>query len=99
MILEAMKQQSTIKEGQDTLYLRQDLSATIRKKRKEFSDVIEVLKPKNMFRGFAHPHRLRVLHGGTITLYDTSEDVAAFIEKLTATIGREGSHGVGPMKR
>ena len=70
---------SPIKEGEATLSFRRDLSAGTRKRRKGFNRAIKVLIQKGAFRGFAHPARLRVYHGGKLELYDTPEKAEDFI--------------------
>lgn len=83
MIFQAAKKKTTpIREGKAELIFRQDLSAEIRRKRNEFAGVIEYLREKNMFRGFAYPDRLRILHKGIIELVDTPLEAKAYIDKL-----------------
>ncbi|KAL2104351.1 hypothetical protein ACEWY4_001219 [Coilia grayii] len=57
-------------------------SSEVRRKRKEFSKVIDYLREKGMFRGFAYPHRLRVFHKGKIELFDNPLEVRSFIDNL-----------------
>lgn len=83
MIFQAAKKKTTpLCEGNAELTFRQDLSAEVRRKRKEFAGVIEYLREKDMFRGFAYPYRLRIFHKGTIELFDNLSDVKAFIDRL-----------------
>lgn len=59
MILQAAKKKTApICEGEANLTFHQDLSAEVRRKRKEFAGVIEYLRKMDMFRGFVYPHRL-----------------------------------------
>ena len=44
--------------------------------------MIEYLRKMDMFRGFVFPHRLRVLHNGTIELFDSPSEAKALIERL-----------------
>lgn len=79
MILQAAKKKTTpMCEGT----LHQDLSAEVRCKRREFAGVIEYFLGKGMFRGFAYPYRLRVLHQGAVKLFDSPVDAKALINKL-----------------
>ncbi|KAJ0062222.1 hypothetical protein NL108_018606 [Boleophthalmus pectinirostris] len=82
MILQAAKKSTQLREGDAKLTLRQDLSAELRRKRKEFSDIIEYLIREGKFRGFAYPHRLRVWHRGSVVLFDNPRDAQDFIKKL-----------------
>lgn len=83
MIFQAAKKRTTpIQEGDAQLTFRQDLSSEVRRKRNDFAEVIRYFREKEMFRGFAYPHRLRILHKGTIELFDNPPDAKAYIDKL-----------------
>lgn len=96
MIFQAAKKKTALCEGEAKLTFRQDLSAEVRRKRKEFSGVIEYFLARGMFRGFAYPHRLRVLHKGNIELFDNPSEAKALINKLerrlTETDSAESDH-------
>lgn len=81
MILGAAKK-TTLREGDAKLTLRQDLSAEVRRKRKEFSEIIKQLIAKGIFRGFVYPYRLRILHRGSIVLFDNPKEAQAFVNNL-----------------
>lgn len=81
LILQAAKKTS-MQEGNIKLAIRQDLPAKVRQKRREFDQVIKVLIQKGMFRRFAYPHRLRVLHKNNIILFNSPKEVGSFIETL-----------------
>ncbi|KAK7896592.1 hypothetical protein WMY93_021917 [Mugilogobius chulae] len=82
MVLRAAKKSQCLREGEAKLTFRQDLSAEVRRKRRESSEVIEILRGKGMFRGFAYPSRLRVLQGGSILFFDNPKDVKSFVTSL-----------------
>ena len=91
MVVEAAKKKSPFGEGQVELSIRQDLSAEVRKKRKEFNAVVEVLLKKGMFRGFAFPSRLRVLHQNKITFYETPQAAETFLETFLEALAESDS--------
>lgn len=78
----ARKKITPMREGEAVLTFRQDLSAEVRCKRREFAGVIAYLREKDMFRGFAYPHRLRVFHNGKIELFDNPSEAKTFIDNL-----------------
>lgn len=81
--LQAAKKKTTaITEDESELTFRQDLSAEVRRKRREYSEVIVHLRQKDMFRGFKYPHRLRAFHDGKIKLFDSPPEVKSFIDEL-----------------
>ncbi|KAK7919249.1 hypothetical protein WMY93_010533 [Mugilogobius chulae] len=82
LVLNAAKKSNQLREGDAKLTLRQDLSAEVRRRRKEFSEVTEYFIREGMFRGFAYPHRLRILHRGSIVFLDNPGDAKVFIKKL-----------------
>ncbi|KAI4815923.1 hypothetical protein KUCAC02_006046 [Chaenocephalus aceratus] len=81
MILQSAKKMS-IHEGNAKLTIRQDLSAEVRRKRKEFDLVIKLFLEKGMFRGFAYPHRLRILHKEKIVFFEDPKEADTFVKQL-----------------
>ncbi|KAI4803138.1 hypothetical protein KUCAC02_006694 [Chaenocephalus aceratus] len=81
MILQSAKKMS-IHEGNAKLTIRQDLSAEVRRKRKEFDLLIKLFLEKGMFRGFAYPHRLRILHKEKIVLFEDPKEADTFVKQL-----------------
>lgn len=70
-----------IKEGGATLTFHQDLSAEVRRKRREFDTVIKSLIEKNMFRGFQYPHKLRIVYQGNLRFFDSPKAVTDFLRE------------------
>ena len=81
MILQSAKKTSIL-EGNVKLTIRQDLSAEVRRKRKEFDRVIKIFSERGMFRGFAYPHRLRILHKNSIVLFEDPKQAEVFAKQL-----------------
>lgn len=81
LILQSAKKTSII-EGNAKLTIRQDLSAEVRRKRKEFDRVIKIFSERGLFRGFAYPHRLRILHQNNIVLFEDPKEAESFAKQL-----------------
>lgn len=100
MVFRAAKNKTiSMKEGEAVLTFRHDLSAEVRRRRREFSEMIDHLREKDMFRGFAYPHRLRVLHKGKIEIFDSPPEVKTFIDNLSSKpsdIDQDSGDGKSP---
>lgn len=81
LILQAAKK-AIINEGEAKLTIRQDLPAEVRRKRREFDRAIKTFITKGIFRGFAYPHRLRILHENKIVLFDDPKEAGLFAGEL-----------------
>ena len=81
LVLQSVKDASPIREGQATLVIHRDLSEGTRRKRREFNEAIQVFISKGIFRGFAHPAKLRILYSNRIKLLETPKDAVDFIER------------------
>lgn len=77
LILHSAKKISIL-EGNDKLTIRQDLSAEVRRKRKEF----KIFSERGMFRGFAYPQWLRTLHQNSIVLFEDPKQAESFAKQL-----------------
>lgn len=73
------KKKPLMREGERKITIHQDLPVEVRQKRKEFDQAIQVLIKKGMFRGFAYPHHLRVLHDNNIILFNDPKEVDSFV--------------------
>lgn len=64
---------NTITVGNAKLTLHQDLSAGIRRKRREFDEVKKYSIDRGIFRGFKYPNELRILHQGALRHFKTHD--------------------------
>lgn len=78
-VLQAAKN-NTITVGNAKLALHQDLSAGIRRKRREFDEVKKYSIDRGIFRGFKYPNELRILHQGALRHFKTPEEAKRFLK-------------------
>lgn len=77
-------------------YIRQDLTAAVRRQRGEYNDIIQELKRQKLRCGILHPARLVVTIDGEKLIYNTPEAARTELEKRLQQIHWTSAPDVGP---